>query len=259
MSVDVFNLLSYLKSKVVPQLLELTLGKANQCGLQNKANRHAWLKNTLAGIPPGQRILDAGAGEQQYKRFCAHLDYVSQDFARYDGRGDGAGLQKGIWDQSHLDIVCDITSIPEPDGSFDVTMCIEVLEHLPDPIRALGELARLLKRGGMLIVTAPFCSLTHFSPYFYYTGYSRYFYEYWLSELGFHIEDMQWNGNYFEYLAQELRRLPSSGKKYSRISPSWFERGAMHIILRLLRRLSRHDQGSQKLLAYGLHIRARKK
>lgn len=245
-------------SKAARLPLALTSHETGRCGTQNKANRDAWLEHTLADIPPGQRILDAGAGELQYKRFCAHLDYVSQDFAQYDGRGDGSGLQKGAWDQSQLDIVCDITSIPEPDASFDAAMCIEVLEHLPDPIRALRELTRLLRPGGTLIITAPFCCLTHFAPHFYYTGYSPYFYEYWLGVLGFEIEDMQWNGSYFEYLAQELRRLPQIGKNHAGMTPTWLERNAINVVLGLLNRLSRHDKGSEELLAYGLQIRARK-
>ena len=51
--------------------------------------------------------------------FCSHLDYLSQDFAQYDGSGDGSGLQTGSWDQSKIDIVSDIIDIPEPAESFD--------------------------------------------------------------------------------------------------------------------------------------------
>jgi len=80
-------------------------------GLQNLVTREAWLEKTLKQIPAGSRILDAGAGELQYKRFCTHLSYVSQDLAKYDGRGDDTGLQMGSWDQSTLDIISDITSV----------------------------------------------------------------------------------------------------------------------------------------------------
>jgi ubiquinone/menaquinone biosynthesis C-methylase UbiE len=244
MNLNPLYLLRKINSRAAHRFLALTSSKVGRCGTQNKANRDAWLEHTLASIPSGQRILDAGAGELQYKRFCAHLDYVSQDFAQYNGRGNGIALQTSAWDQSQLDIVSDITSIPEPDASFDAVMCIEVLEHLPDPLCALRELARLLKPGGTLIVTAPFCSLTHYSPYFFYTGYSRYFYEHWLSELGLEIEDMQFNGNYFEYLAQELGRLARVGEKYAGMAPTWLERNAINIVLRLLDHLSQNNNGS---------------
>lgn len=166
-------------------------------GTQNLSTREAWLEKTLNQIPAGSRILDAGAGEQKYKRFCVHLDYVAQDFAQYDGKGDGRGLQTNSWGQSNLDIISDITAIPEPDTSFDAIMCVEVFEHLPEPIKAIQEFARLLKPGGHLILTAPFCSLTHFAPYHFYTGFNRYFYETHLPANGFEIVELQENGFFF--------------------------------------------------------------
>lgn len=227
-------------------------------GTKNQSIREAWLQDTLRKIPVNSRILDAGAGELQYRQLCSHLNYVSQDFARYDGVGDGVGLQTKSWDQTRLDIVCDITSIPEPDGSFDAVMCIEVFEHIPYPVEALRELARLLRVGGYLIVTAPFASLTHFSPYFYQTGYSRYFYQYWLKKLGFEILDIQENGNYFEYLAQELNRLPSIAERYSSQSLHRSEKNAINIIRNALGRFSSEDNGSNEILCFGLHVLAQK-
>jgi 2-polyprenyl-3-methyl-5-hydroxy-6-metoxy-1,4-benzoquinol methylase len=248
-----------IKRTIARAALSLTPAQVQQCGTRNVATRELWLEQTLARIPAGHRILDAGAGELQYRRFCAHLTYVSQDFAQYDGQGDRASLQTGAWDQSRLDIVSDITRIPQSAASFDAVMCIEVLEHLPDPISALRELTRLLRPGGVLVLTAPFCSLTHLSPYFYYTGYSRHFYEHWLKELGFEVVEMQWNGSYFEYLAQELRRLPWAGETYADKTLSWSEWFGLGIVLRLLSRLAQHDRRSNQLLSYGLHVLARKK
>ena len=230
-----------------------------QVGLNNKAVREVWLQRVLANIMPGCRILDAGAGEQQYKRFCKHLIYVSQDFARYDGKGNSSGLQTGKWDHSTLDIISDITDIPEKDASFDAILCVEVLEHLPDPLKALRELNRLMKPGGVLIVTAPFCALTHFAPYFFQTGYSRYFYEYWLDELGFDIIELKANGNYFEYIAQELHRLPEVAGRYTTGGLAGYEKLVLRILLSTLFRLSQADTSSNELLVYGWQVVARKK
>jgi ubiquinone/menaquinone biosynthesis C-methylase UbiE len=235
------------------------LNKSGSVGLNNLSTREVWLEKVLSAVPAGSKILDAGAGELKYKRFCEHLVYVSQDFAQYDGQGNGLGLQTQKWDQNRLDIVSDITSIPKPDASFDAVMCIEVLEHLPDPVKALRELTRLLRPGGLMILTAPFCSLTHFAPYFFQSGYSRYFYEYWLSELGLNIVYIQWNGNYFEYLAQELRRLPIFTKKYAENSIYPIEAIALEILLGALKRFSQRDHGSNQVLSFGLHVVARKK
>ena len=231
----------------------------DDCGRRNKADRDEWLQRTLSDIPAGRRILDAGAGELRYKPLCAHLDYVSQDFAQYDGRGDGVGLHGGNWDCSKVDITCDITRIPEPNASFDAVMCIEVLEHVPAPVEALRELVRVLRRDGTLVITAPFCALTHQSPYFFHTGFSRYFYEHWLGQMGVRIDDLTYNGNYFEYLGQELRRLPSVGKQYVGTTATTDETSALATVLKLLGRLSRGDHGSEQFLAYGLCIRGTKR
>lgn len=228
-------------------------------GTQNQATREVWLEKILKQIPAGSRVLDAGAGELQYKRFCTHLDYVAQDFGRYDGKGNDAGLQMGSWNQSNLDIVSDITAIPEPDASFDAIMCVEVFEHIPDPTKAVQEFARLLKPGGYLILTAPFCSLTHFAPYHFYTGYNRYFYEAYLPANGFKILDLQENGNFFEYLAQEVRRIPWMVDRYTEGHPSIFESLAMKLCLSMLERFSKKDKGSSEMLHYGCHVLAMKK
>ena len=232
--------------------------EAAGCGLGNKPFRDEWLRRTLATIPAGQRILDAGAGELRHKTLCSHLDYVSQDFARYDGRGDGRGLHDGGWDCSRVDIACDITGIPEAEASFDAVMCVEVLEHVPAPIEAIRELVRVLRPGGALILTAPFCALTHQSPYFFHTGFSRYFYEHWLAQLGVRIDDVAFNGNYFEYLGQELHRLPTVGEEYAGATLTPDERRALATALKLLERLARDDRGSEQLLAYGLCVRGTK-
>lgn len=225
-------------------------------GTTNEAVRETWLETVLKQVPAGSKILDAGAGELKYKSFCSHLNYVSQDFAQYDGKGDTAGLQMGTWDQTKLDIVCDITAIPVVDKSFDAIMCIEVFEHLPNPILALQEFYRLLRPGGQLILTAPFCSLTHFAPFHYYSGFNRYFYETHLSALGFQIAEIQQNGNYFEYLAQEVRRVKFVADRYAGKKINLFGKGLLLLFLMLLTSCSKKDKGSAEILNFGYHVRA---
>lgn len=228
-------------------------------GTTNEAVREAWLEQALREIPAGSRILDAGAGELKYKPFCSHLDYVSQDFAQYDGKGDSSGLHMGNWDQTRLDIVSDIIAIPEPDASFDAIMCVEVFEHLPNPIRALQEFSRLLRPGGQLILTAPFCSLTHFAPFHFYSGFNRYFYEEHLRSLGFEIIDLQRNGNFFEFVAQEVRRIKFVADKYSKTGVNLFERVVIQLMLVILSKYTAKDRGSAELLNFGYHVKALKK
>ncbi|NVN92665.1 MAG: class I SAM-dependent methyltransferase [Desulfuromonadales bacterium] len=225
-------------------------------GSRNESTRDAWLAEAITQVPNGSRILDAGAGELKYKPLCSHLNYVSQDFAQYDGTGDTSGLQMGAWDQTRLDIVSDICAIPEQDCSFDAIMCIEVFEHLPNPVLALREFARLLRPGGQLILTAPFCSLTHFAPFHFYSGFNRYFYETHLATLGLTIVDIRQNGTFFEFLAQEVRRIDFVAARYANIRVNLCEKIFLKLFLLLLTRFASKDRGSAELLNFGYHVRA---
>jgi SAM-dependent methyltransferase len=53
------------------------------------------------------------------------------------------------------DAVLDIVSIAKPDESFDWIICSHVLEHIDDDARALAELYRVLRRGGILTIMVP--------------------------------------------------------------------------------------------------------
>ena len=230
----------------------------NETGIGNQKNRETWLQKTLNNIPAGKKILDAGAGELQYKKFCNHLQYVSQDFAQYDGMGNSEGLQMQKWDNSKVDIISDISNLPVSDSEFDAVMCVEVFEHIPNPIEAVKEFKRVLKKDGFLILTAPFCSLTHFAPYYFANGYSKYWYEHVLESNGFKIDEITPNGNYFEYLAQELRRVPQIGQRYSNSNLFKKEEIAIKITLSMLERFSKRDKGSCELLNFGFHVKASK-
>jgi SAM-dependent methyltransferase len=184
---------------------------------------------------------------------------MSQDFAQYSGEGNGAGLQTGQWKYSNLDFVCDITAIPAANASYDVILNTEVFEHLPNPIKAIGEFSMLLKPGGLLILTAPFCSLTHFAPFHHSTGFNRYFYEYHLVEAGFQIQELQYNGNFFDFLDQELYRVSSFVKRYcGGYRLNWIQKIVIRMTSVLLRSLSKRDQGSHEALSFGIHVIAKK-
>lgn len=227
-------------------------------GRNNEQQRTAWLSKTLQSFPTGTRVLDAGAGELRNKAFCAHMQYVSQDFCQYEGQGDRTALQTGTWDTSKIDIISDITAIPAPDASFDLVLCTEVLEHVPDPVLALRELTRLVKSAGHIIVTAPFCSLTHFAPYHYASGLSKYWYEKHFSSLGFTIVEASPNGGWLDFVAQELWRLPWIGKNYSVSALGWATFLLALPALGMMRLMKAKDRGSSELLTRGWHVVARK-
>jgi len=228
-------------------------------GLDNDIRRVKWVERILKSIPAKSRILDAGAGELRFKEFCSHLDYVSQDFGRYDGRGDEVGLQTENWSQENLDIVSDITQIPQPDNSFDAILCSEVFEHISEPIKAIKEFSRLLKKGGLLILTAPFASATHFAPFHFYSGFNIYFYKTHLKNNDFEIIEINRTGNFFKYIAQEIRRIPYIVKRYTKTKLKIWEYPVLIIFLVILSRLNNKDTNSGEFLNFDYCIIAKKK
>ncbi len=69
------------------------------------------------------------------------------------------------------DIVGDIHHMPFEDGSEEAIVCIAVLEHVEDPIRAVSEMHRVLRTGGTCFVYVPFL--------FYYHAEVGYYKDYW--------------------------------------------------------------------------------
>lgn len=222
----------------------------------NEDQRQAWLGQTLRALPDGIRLLDAGAGELKNRKYCGHLDYVSQDFAQYHGTA-GGGLNEGInpvtFDASRVDIVSDITEIPEPNASFDAILCSEVLEHVPEPTHALDEFSRLLKPSGVLILTAPFSSNVHFAPYHFCTGFSKYWYEHHLKSRGFVIRELVANGDWYALLRQEITRL--GGTERSRANWAW-PLGYAYALLGLGYFTLRRNIAAKDLACFGWHCLA---
>ena len=80
-----------------------------------------------------------------------------------------------------------------------------------------------------------------------------------LPENEFKITDLQLNGNFFEFVAQENRRIKSIAKKYAGKNLNIFQKIIIHLNLRILQNLSKRDKGSSELLCYGIHVFAKKK
>jgi ubiquinone/menaquinone biosynthesis C-methylase UbiE len=125
-------------------------------------------------------------------------------------------------------------------------------------VAALQEMNRVVKPGGYLLITAPFCSLTHFSPYHFSTGFNKYFYLHHLEAAGYTFLDLQENGNFFEWLAQEIMRMPSIGEQYAQEKLTIQEKLALNTMLKCLDRLSSKGGDSKELLCFGYFVFARK-
>lgn len=172
----------------IKSIISKTLGLASL-----EQQRIAWTAQQLKGIPANSKIIDVGAGEQYFKKYCSHLQYTSQDQGEYKGTGQ-EGLHTGSWDVSETQITCDAASLPIASESYDAVLCTEVLEHATKPISIMHEISRILKPGGTLIITVPVTSLTHFAPHYYHTGFSKYFFQYYSDEFGLQIAEQQYIG-----------------------------------------------------------------
>ena len=105
------------------------------------------------------RLLDVGCGSKPYRSFFTVDAYIGLDIDCETSR------QRGIADQFY-----DGNAFPFPDNSFDSALCNQVLEHVFNPDEFLGEIARVLKPGGKLLLTGPFVWDEHEQPY----DYARY-------------------------------------------------------------------------------------
>ena len=101
--------------------------------------------------------------------------------------------------------------------------------------------------------------MTHFAPYHFYTGFSRYFYQHHLQLNGFEIIEITSNGNYFSFIEQEINRTPFIANQYNKQKISFIEIQAIKLVSKLLKRLKNNDSGSDELLCFGLHLVAVKK
>jgi ubiquinone/menaquinone biosynthesis C-methylase UbiE len=109
----------------------------------------------LTQIGPEARILDCGVGNGSLSIALdgilkGPVDYHGIDtsaemLAQANSKMQHAGLR------AHF-LQADVLSLPYDDQSFDVVMAAHVLEHLPDPQRALAEMVRVLRPGGMVFV-----------------------------------------------------------------------------------------------------------
>ncbi len=97
------------------------------------------------------------------------------------------------------DVVDANEPLPYADASFDVVWCSEVIEHLADPAFSLGEMRRVLKPGGTLVVTTP----------------NSYAWFYRLAQaLGLPPARLQHPGHLFFFHLDDIRRLFPEGEIY---------------------------------------------
>lgn len=114
--------------------------------------------------PTAKRWLDFGCGNGGLLRYVAsHSDIA------VEGYDTGAWATRARSDGLNI---LDDTGLAREEGRYDVVTAIEVIEHLADPVRALSQLRKMLRPGGLLFLTtgnaacAPteFCKWSYVAP-----------------------------------------------------------------------------------------------
>ena len=107
-----------------------------------------WLEAEGAAAA-GLRVLDVGCGVKPYFPFFATArEYVGVD----------------VVETPYADLVGSVEQLPVEDGAFDVVLCIQVLEHVEEPARAIRELHRAVRPGGRVLLSTHGTQVYHPTP-----------------------------------------------------------------------------------------------
>jgi SAM-dependent methyltransferase len=106
--------------------------------------RHVAAYAAAADVLPRGRVLDVGCGVGHSFELLAPRASIGVDV-------DAAALRG----QRRPTVVADMRALPFPGGVFESVLAVQSIEHVPDPERALGEIARVLRPGGMAMLVTP--------------------------------------------------------------------------------------------------------
>jgi SAM-dependent methyltransferase len=108
-------------------------------------------------------MLDIGCGLRPYEEIFAPR------VTRYIGMDYPVTL-----DKARMDVMADALRLPVSDESVDTVLATELLEHLPDPIQFIRQVARVLRSSGVFIFSVPFMEPLHEEPrdFYRFTPYS---------------------------------------------------------------------------------------
>jgi SAM-dependent methyltransferase len=137
------------------------------------------------------RILDAGCGQKPYRPLFNCVEYIGMDIQQ-EGHSHKC---------EQIDVFYDGMTFPFPNESFDGVLCSQVVEHVFNPDVFLGEVCRVLKPDGKLLLTVPFVWDEHEQPYDY-ARYSMFGLKHLLNKNGFDVIAHQKTGDDFRVLVQ---------------------------------------------------------
>jgi len=143
------------------------------------------------------RLIDLGCGDTPYR------DSVNDKISEYHT----LDLFPRRADVTYTADIQDMSIIET--ASYDSAICLEVLEHVPDPFKAISEIHRILKPGGFLIISVPHLSRLHEEPYDYYR-FTRHGLKYILERAGFSVLHLEHRGGLFSFIGHQISTLTLS-------------------------------------------------
>ncbi len=120
------------------------------CFAYSRKQLDRWLDSLLPSVGTGKRLLDVGCGTGHH---MARMRARGFDASGVDGSPEMLAFARQNNPGSDIR-PSDVDTLPFADASFDVVMSIEVLRYVPDPHGAIREMARVLRPGGIALVTA---------------------------------------------------------------------------------------------------------
>lgn len=109
------------------------------------------VRDALALLDPGEKLLDVGCGEGVLAELARP---VYREIHGIDIAEDAVRLARTKGMIAHC-VNLNTDRAPYPDGTFDTVVTLDVIEHVFDPTAFIGELHRLLRPGGHLVLSTP--------------------------------------------------------------------------------------------------------
>ncbi|MGO8909004.1 MAG: class I SAM-dependent methyltransferase [Bradyrhizobium sp.] len=99
-------------------------------------------------VPAGSRVLDVACGSG------ANIPWLREGREYFGVDISSTGLRRA--ENAGVPLACaDADALPFADGTFDAVIATNVLEHSTDPVRTLGEMRRVVRPGGRVVLLGP--------------------------------------------------------------------------------------------------------